>query len=1016
MYPPNPFLQLVPARVDSAIARVRAMVWSELPGAPAIFSTVPQPVHIGFGEAAKRPVAPVDSLPLHYGKLWDQTWFRLKLPAGKGRRWLRWEDEAEATLYVDGRAHYGFDVAHRRAPLPEGTREVWVESVVSQTAIWHPAATGFDPRGSTLSGAALESRNDRAWDVLHDLLVLDDLLRNELRATFPGRETEFYLSGTRPSLAVIPPLLRRLLRCLDDALNTLDSGGLTAASAALKRAFRELSGSVAQPAAVLTGHAHIDLVWLWPERVGEFKAAHTFATAIRLMEEYPEFRFAYSQPASYRAVQRRCPDVFESVMARIGDGRWEAQGATEVESDTLIACGEALVRSFLIGQEGFRALTGRPSPVLWLPDVFGYSGCLPQIMRESGVGSFFTTKLTWNAINPFPYSSFIWTGMDGTGVVSHICQNNGYNQAAQVAELRTGAAAHRQCDVHPEFLAPTGYGDGGGGVTEEMCERVRRLGNLQGTPKTGWGRIDSFFRRLAKLRGRLPVFRGELYLEYHRGTFTTHGHVKSAMREAERALQVWEAARCVAGGAPLDAAPWKRVVFAQFHDYIPGSSIHEVYDEGVPELRKIAADALASAACELDAAPGGRSLFNPLPHPRIHPDPVRGPVILPPLCGAPVADLDAGPDDPVRATRTSISNARVAAAFDSGGRIVSMAVDGEAIPLVRPANELVIFPEHPHQFEAWDIDRQALSLGVADHRKATVSVEAESPLRARVVFDRPLGKASRITIRYSLDAGSGVLGIEYDLDWHEENALLKAVFPTGFLGRDARFGAPFGSVRRPQVAGTPAAEAMWEVPASRWAIVSDDCESEGFFVVTESKYGFSCRDGALGLSLVRSAKITSEDRGFRRGAHPEPLRRTLAAHTLSDIGAHKIAVSIGRFDPQAPREEHPAALADIRFTPPIGFSGPAVDAGFLGLSGGDSLQPAWAAPGGPGKWTLRLHETLGRSGVATIHLKKGFRARRITLDGSPAKEKISGNRIAFTPYKIVSIEISREPSRPPLSR
>lgn len=338
-----------------------------------------------------------------------------------------------------------------------------------------------------------------------------------------------------------------------------------------------------------------------------------------------------------------------------------------------------------------------------------------------------------------------------------------------------------------------------------------------------------------------------------------------------------------------------------------------------------------------------------------------------------------------------------------------MEVDGEALPFERPANELVVFPDFPHQFDAWEIDRQALSLGVADLRKASIKIENAGPLRATIAFHRPLGRQSCVTVRYSLAAGDLALRIEYDLDWQEEHSLLKAVFPTGFLGRDARFGAPFGSVKRPQLAGPPAAEAMWEVPASRWAVVSDDSESRGFFVVTEAKYGFSCREGILGLSLVRSAKITNEDRGFIRGSHPEPLRRTLSPNVCSDIGQHRIPVAIGMFDPDAPREEHPSALADILFTPPVEYSGHETSSGFLGLEGGSSLQPAWARPIGSGTWVLRLHETLGRAGVARLRLQEGCAARRVDLSVRASKEKITGNQIRFSPYQIVSIEISKLP-------
>ncbi len=903
---------------------------------------------------------------------------------------------------MNGTPHYGFDPAHHYAPLPPNTKEVWIESVVSQTGILHPDGTGLDPEGSLLEGTELLCRNDPAWDVLHDLLVLDDLMREELRAAFPGREGEFGAIGNKPAMDLAPPLLRRLLRHLDDAVNALDIGGLTAAKKRLHQAFLDIQDRGQIPSALLTGHAHIDLVWMWPERVGEFKAVHTFATANRLMDHYPEFRFAYSQPASYEAVRRISPAMDRVVRRRIREGRWEAHGGTQVESDTLIACGEALARSFLIGQEGFKDITGKPSPILWLPDVFGYSGCLPQLMQESGVNFFFTTKLTWNAITAFPHSSFVWAGADGSEVVAHLCQNNGYNQSVSAMELRRGASAHRQCDVHGEFLAPTGFGDGGGGVTEEMCERARRCADLAGLPPSAWGRLDGFFDRLGAIRDRLPVYRGELYFEYHRGTYTTHGEIKAAMRGAERALQIQEAARCACGQGALDTRAWKRVVFAQFHDYIPGSSSHEVYAEAKIELANITTQSLEDARTGLGATKSApRAAFNPLPHPRVHRAGKRTLVLLP-LSGAPLDELPEAEFPAIKTTPDSLSNGRVTARFDKTGRIRSLRVDGVPIPFTEPANELVIYPDQPHLFEAWDIDRQALSLGKPDVRRAEVTVGAED-----ITFRRPLGDNSTVTVRYFLDPGSPVLRIAYDLDWQEENALLKAVFPTAFMGRDARYGAPFGSVRRPQLGGTLSAEAMWEVPASRWAVVADDCESDGLFLVTEAKYGVSCRDGFLGLSLVRSAKITMEERGHTRGSHPEPIRRTLAPHILSDIGPHHIEIAIGRFVPDAPREEHPAALSDILYTPTVEYCGAVRGCGLLGLEGGDSLQPAWAVPVTKGRWILRLHETLGRSGTAKIHLAPGWSAKRVDLRGQPSEKKMRGRNIPFSPYQVVSIEITK---------
>ncbi len=1002
MLPESPLLQLVPARMPQAIQRVRNLVWQHQSAVTDLAASDASPDLVSFRAGARRPLRPVRG-PHAYGKLWDQRWFRLRLPPAPDAapRYLRWDDQAEATLYVDGRPHYGFDVAHRHAPLPKDAREVWVETVVCQTAIWHPDATGLDPAGSRFAEAAVCTRNELAWQVLHDFLVLDDLMRLELRAAFPGREEAFGSIGTKPALNAIPPLLRRLLRHLEESVNALDCGGLPLARKRLAAAFADLPGYGAPPAAVLTGNAHIDLVWLWPERVGEFKAVHTFATANRLMTRYPELRFGYSQPASYEAVARRAPDLMKAVRRRIGQGAWEPVGATYVESDTVLACGEALARSFLLGQEGFRALTGKPSPVLWLPDVFGYAACLPQLMRQTGVTGFFTTKLTWNAVHAFPYSSFVWAGHDGSEVVAHLCHENGYNQQVAATELRRGAESHRQSDVHPEFLAPTGYGDGGGGVTEEMCERARRVASLSGLPTAGWGRIDAFFARLQKMRGKLPVHRGELYLEYHRGTFTTHTAVKAAFRGLERALQAHEAARCATGGGPLDPAPWKRLVFAQFHDYIPGSSIHEVYAAGIPEHTQLAEDALRGARRALTAGRRGDALFNPLPHPRQHWHAGRL-LQLPPLGGGPLKSLPAVEPAPVRAEGRTLASDRVSARFDRAGQLLALAVDGVAMPFSGPAGQLWIVPDHPHRFEAWDIDRSALACGHADARPATVKATSDGPGRASLAFTRPLGAKSRVTIRYTLEAGQPVLGVVYELDWREEEALLKTVFPTAFAGREAWFGAPFGSVKRPQQAGHPAAEAMWEVPMSRWCAVADDTGAEGLFTVTASTYGVTIRDGAVGVSLVRSALITSEDRGAVPGSHPEPLRRTLAPSRFSDLGMHRLALAIGRFSAAAPREEQPAALADLLFTPPVPYRGDTCSAGFLGLVGGESLQPAWAKPEADGCWVLRLHETLGRRGTVRVRAAPGWTVAREDLSGA-ALGRLTGGRLAFRPYELISL-------------
>ena len=1008
MLPENPLLQLTLPRVTRALTRLQSLIWTEIAPVAVSFAGA-QAEAVSLDAAKKLSFQPV-AFPFCWGRLFEVGWFKLDIGkvATKEPVYLHWNDQGEGTAYIDGVPFYGFDVAHRYCELPAGTREILIEGLCLQSAIWHPAATGLDPQGSKLSGAALYTRNESAWAAWHDLRVLNDLALDEYRANYPTQPPKIGGGGGvgyHQPVDIVSPLYRRLLRAMDDAVNAFDRDGLAGLQESLRAAYLKFGGQGDSISSVLTGHAHIDLVWLWPERTGEYKARHTFSTMNRLMDLYPEFVFGYSQPASYDAVERVSPKLMAQVKARIASGKWEALGATEVESDTLMACGEALARSFLLGQKGFQRIQGKPSRVLWIPDVFGYCGSLPQIMQQTGVDYFFTTKLTWSNINLFPYSSFIWRGIDGSEVIVHVTQENGYNQNVAPEEIRRGARAYRQADVHDEFLSPTGFGDGGGGVTEEMCERARRVRSLAGMPQTAWGRVDEYFDRLNEVRAKLPSWQGELYLEYHRGVLTSHGDLKARFRECERALQVWEAARCATGGGELDDHPWRRLVFSQFHDYIPGSSIWEVYEEGLPELKAIADGALDSAAKELGQG-AGAALFNPLPVERVH---VLGDqskaVRLAPLSGAPIAELPAvEPAQLVRATAGKITSAVAEAQFDATGRVTSLAFGGRAVAMRAPLAELVLFPDFPHDFEAWDIDRQTLSLGRAVDSPAKVSVLREGGLTGEIEFRRKLGAKSMVAVRYRLDAFAPVLHIEYDIDWHEEHALLKASFPTAYAGRNARFGAPFGSVLRGQQPGISRDEAMFESAASRWAIVADDGEAEGLGVITEAKYGFSCRDGELGVSLVRSPNVTGSDANHRR-LFPDSIRTGGARAAFSDQGRHVVRVAVCLHSPETPREYQASALADSLFTPPIAYTGGAVNAGLLGVDGPASLIPTWAKPAADGKgWILRLNETMGRRGVARIRLGPGLKAYRTSLAEEPG-DGMSVSELAVSPYELVSLRV-----------
>jgi alpha-mannosidase len=998
MFALNPLLQLTPLRTQSVVARLAGKIWHD-PRPVRVEATAARPDHVSLAmakRAARRPVREGDA----WGRLYDQRWCRVTIPTGGGR-WLHWDEQGEATLYVNGVPFYGFDVAHRYCELPAGTRDVWVESLCVQSAIWHPDAKGLGAEGNIFRGARLLRREDEAWHAYHDLNCLYDWML-ELRAKeFPGVSKELFSQTQQPALTDVSPLYRRLLRGLDGALDAFDTDGLGALRRELAALYREMRDAAPLSRAALTGHSHLDLVWLWTEQVGEGKAVHTFANANRLMARYPEFRFAYSQPASYEAVARRSPLLFRNVRARLRSGQWEATGGMYVESDSHVACGEGLTRSFILGQESFQKLTGRRSRILWLPDLFGFNACLPQLMRLSGVDYFFTTKTTWNTVNRFPHSSFVWRGPGGHAVVSHVTQGVQFNNALTVEQLRAASHQHQQGDVHNEFLMPNGWGDGGGGPSEEMCERARRLSALRGLPALKWDQPEAFFDRLAPKRDQLPALDGEIYLEYHRGTFTTQSRVKSHFRNLERALQVREAALVAIGGRPAAdlAHAWRRIVFAQFHDYIPGSSIPEVYAEGLPELAQLARQ-LSQVSAQSLGSKGEACFFNPLPLARR--SMVGGRVVeFPPLSGVRVADAVVRGLPPVNVQGRTLTNGRVNARLDARGRLAALQVDGREIALAAGAGELVVYPEQPANFGPWDIDRHSLSLG--QPARGAVKI---SPVKNGLAVTRRVGADSTVTIRYTLQPGESVLRVTVDLDWREPDTMLKLHFPTLYRGREVRCGTPFGSVLRPQLATTREAEAMWEWPMSRWATVSDEGERTGLFVVTEAKYGLSCRDGNLGVTLLRTPPhVGFEEHAKAYPAHLSRLPKSAAIHT--DLGRHTIELALGHYDLTAVRAEQPAVLAETLFTAPVAYRGRPVASAFRGLEGGDTLIPHWAQPLGHDQWVLRLHEVGGQRGRAKLQLAPGWQAQKINLLGEALGVPLRGSRLAYAPYEIVSLRLSR---------
>ncbi len=998
MLPPHHLFQNTPRRLASAVIRLKSQIWTLL-----------EPARIAWIDDSGKP-QPVE-YPYFWGRLFSAGHFRIQPPRTNPQDeelWLRWRDQAEGTLWIDGEPYFGFDVAHHECALPAKLTTLEVRSHALQSAIWHPDATGLDSLGSRLEGAEFLTRSDLHWKLYHDLLVLSELL--DVVATRDGVPVEQWLrqDGLMPDLRSLQPLTRRLLRELEAVLTELDNQRFTNASNAVDELMQTLPAEAWALRATITGHAHIDLVWLWPERIGEAKAVHSLATADYLMERYGDFHFGYSQPVSYEAVARESPGLSKRVRSRIAEKRWEATGALYVESDTLLPCGEALWRSFRLGQKGFEDLTGKPSEVLWLPDVFGYSGCLPQLMRLHGVKYFFTNKLQWNDTVPFPYTSFRWVSPDGSAVLAYVSPEtrNYYNGAMTAVELERCQRGHQQSAAHRELLIPTGFGDGGGGPTEEICERVKRLGNLAGLPRCEWGRIDGFYHRLEDRGEELPTHHGEILLQYHRGIYSSRSSFKTLYRRMECALRLREVIAAALGSGPVHERWWQRVAFAQFHDILPGSSIDLAYQELEQEFREML-EAVSTEIHEHSTGTASVGWFNPTPFDRT----VRhnGTATQVPAYGSVSASAAATtpPSSPAVATTNSLSNETTQVEFNPHGEIISLTFGSQSIPLHEPLNQLALYANVPHAYAAWELDRHTLSQQPQHAGEAGVTLHQDDANDHRVAFTRKIGRSSRIVTTYRLLPDDLGLEITYGIAWHESSSLLKAIFPTGYRGVNTRFGQPFGSALRRQLSQSLTDEAHWEVPASRWALLSCDGETEGLTIATEFSWGFSNDQGTLGVSLLSSPHITGENDGYAK-LFPPSLRDHQPDSVFADQGDHRLRIILAPWRAGSTSSaQHPAALADYGFTEPIPSTNPDLQLPLRGLEGLSSAHISWVEPTPNEGFVIRITETMGQSGRIQLRLARESRVQPIDGRGSALGPACSSSEsIEVRPYQILSLHIT----------
>jgi len=677
----------------------------------------------------------------------------------------------------------------------------------------------------------------------------------------------------------------------------------------------ELAGPALDVNITAAGHAHIDVAWLWPLSQTRRKVGRTFHNILRLMEQFPDFCFVQSQAQLYEYVRQDYPALFQSIIHQIEAGRWEVIGGMWVEADCNISGGEALARQFLLGNRFFREYFGDKAStrVLWLPDVFGFPYSLPQLASEAGLKYFFTIKMGWSQYNRLPYDSFLWQGLDGTRLLAHFSPTKESN-AAFVSTYNARATPYEalstwrnflqkdwgQTGHTPPLLMVYGHGDGGGGPTREMLENIRLMGDFPATPRVRSGMVGDFFERLESEMGdHLPVWNGELYLEYHRGTYTTQARNKRANRKSEFLLHDAEFLASMAGilekefeyTHDLLQRAWQMLCLNQFHDILPGSSIGEVYQESLEqydEVYQIGEQVRSDALSTIARFVGGDLLVvNPTSFDRsdlaywvgdlppnvvlrrsdgtvVSYQPVEGGFLLdtgelPAYSVTPLSmDKEVYDRDNHQTASGSMSvsdvhleNDFLRVEFNREGdikRIHDKQANSEVLPSGTLANQMQAFEDRPRTPDAWEIDVYYEDKMWLAEAADSIRVVETGPLRIVVEIKRRVLN-SLVTQRISLAYNSARLDFDTHVDWRERHILLKSAFPVEVLSPYATYDIQWGSVQRPTHRNTSWDWAKFEVPAHKWVDLSEG--GYGVSLLNDCKYGYDVHENVMRLSLLR---------------------------------------------------------------------------------------------------------------------------------------------------------------------
>lgn len=851
-------------------------------------------------DAAEGEFKPFDSKRMHWYGPDKHYWFRVDftVPESLDNKpmWLKvrtqieeWDDakNPQFLLFVNGVATQGIDMNHRDVLLTKAAKagDTYRIDLQAYTGTLHSEFNLI---------VEMQEIDPKIVELYYDIKVPLEAFSRMDKEDQDRLAIENVLNDTINYLDLRSPYSEEFYISLDKA------------SAYISKALYEDMAGYSDIIATCIGHTHIDVAWWWTVEQTREKVARSFATVLKLMDEYPNYKFMSSQPQLYYFLKERYPELYSRLKEKVKEGRWEPEGGMWVEADCNLTSGESLVRQFIYGKRFFQEEFGVDNRILWLPDVFGYSGALPQIMKKSGIDYFMTTKLAWNQFNKIPYDTMKWRGIDGTEVLAHFITTLGvgqsidnffttYNGILHPDAIMGGWERYQNKDINNDILISYGYGDGGGGPTRKMLETSKRMEKgIKGIPKVRQEFSRTYFEELeerVKDNRRLPVWEGEFYFEYHRGTYTSMARNKRSNRKSELLLMDLELISVLAQylkGVPYPKEEleklWKIVLINQFHDILPGTSIHEVYEVTKKEYAELKEKATALLRERLDILTDngkGLTVYNTLGFERddvvhlgecnaaglkdengnLYPVQQTSDGAIAYLEGIPskgsktfeiVQEADMSEQPFILKDDYSLETPFYSIRLDENGlftHIYDKENDREVLQVGKKGNLLRMYEDKPMYYDNWDIDiYYTEKYWDADQIERLEWTEV-GVLRATLEIDRKISN-SLIKQKIYFYANSRRIEFETYVDWKEHQHLLKVHFPLNVHTDEATFEIQFGNVSRKVHTNTSWDSARFESSGHKWADLSEG--HYGVSLLNDCKYGHSVKDGNMAITLIKS--------------------------------------------------------------------------------------------------------------------------------------------------------------------